>query len=534
MKNNTILLLILLLNISISEAQENKQTYTNPIIFADYSDPDAIRVGEDYYMTSSSFSHFPALPILHSKDLVNWNIIAYAVENYPFPEFEKPQHGDAVWAPSIRYHNNEFYIYYGDPDRGVFMTKAKNAAGPWEPLKCIKKVTGWIDCCPFWDEDGKAYLVHAFANSRSGIKSVIAMNQMNPEGTEVLDYSIIVFDGHENHNTIEGPKMYKRNGYYYIFAPAGGVKPGWQTILRSKNVYGPYEDKITLEQGSTNINGPHQGAWIDTPTGEDWFIHFQDRYAYGRLVLLQPMKWENDWPVMGIDYDQNGIGEPVEQYTKPNTNASPTLKLDQVNDDFNNQALGLQWQWCSNYKPSWYSLGEKKGSLRLLAQAYEKETDNLWNVGNLLLQKLPALKFSATTKIDLSASEIGEKAGLLVFGMDYSYISIEKNKKGYTLSHVICTDAHQGNKEEIIETVSIQGKEIYFNVSVSPKNEKENIPVVICTFSYSVNNQNFKPLGKNFIAKEGKWVGAKVGVFAISPQGTKKTGYADVDWFKIE
>jgi len=120
-------------------------------------------------MVSSGFGHFPGLPVLHSQDLVNWSIIGHAIPNYPFPEFEKPQHGNAVWAPSIRYHNKEFYIYFGDPDRGVFMTKTKNPEGPWEPLKHIRKVTGWIDCCPFWDDNGSAYLVHAFANSRCGI-----------------------------------------------------------------------------------------------------------------------------------------------------------------------------------------------------------------------------------------------------------------------------------------------------------------------------------------------------------------------------
>ena len=330
--------------------------FKNPVIYADYSDPDAIRVGDDFYMVASSFSHFPGLPILHSKDLINWEIIGHAVQIYPYPEFDKPQHGNAIWAPSIRYHNSEFYIYYGDPDRGVFMTKASNPAGPWEPLKLIRKVTGWIDCCPLWDDDGAAYLVHAFANSRCGIKSILAVNKMNTEGTVVLDDGVLVFNGQKDHPTMEGPKFYKRNGYYYIFTPAGGVKQGWETILRSKNVFGPYEDKITLEQGSTKINGPHQGAWVTTQTGEDWFVHFQDRYAYGRIIHLQPMLWDNDWPHMGVDYDKNGIGEPVTEYTKPNVEKIYPVKVPQTSDEFEGATLGLQWQWESNYKENWYSL----------------------------------------------------------------------------------------------------------------------------------------------------------------------------------
>ncbi len=291
--------------------------YRNPVIHADYSDPDVVRVGADYYMTASSFSHFPGLPILHSKDLVNWKIIGHAALTYPDTSFRLPQHGNAIWAPSIRHHNGTYYIYYGDPDRGVFMTKATNPAGPWSPLKLIKKVTGWIDCCPLWDEDGKAYLVHAYANSRVGLKSVLLVNEMNPNGEEILGTSTLVFNGQQNHNTIEGPKFYKRNGYYYIFAPAGGVATGWQTILRSKNIFGPYEEKIVLEQGSTQINGPHQGGWVSGTDGREWFIHFQDKGAYGRIIHLQPLRWVNDWPEMGQDYDGNGVGEPVTEFAKP-------------------------------------------------------------------------------------------------------------------------------------------------------------------------------------------------------------------------
>jgi beta-xylosidase len=507
--------------------------YKNPIIYADYSDPDAIRVGDDYYLVSSSFSNFPGLPILHSKDLVNWSIIGHAVQNYPFPEFKKPQHGNAIWAPSIRYHNNEFYVFFGDPDRGVFMTKAKYPEGPWEPLKNVRKATGWIDCCPFWDEDGSAYLVHAFANSRCGIKSLLAVNKMNAEGTEIFDDGILVFNGQKDYPTIEGPKFYKRNGYYYIFAPAGGVKPGWQAVLRSKNIFGPYEDKIALEQGSTDINGPHQGAWIITQTGEDWFLHFQDRYAYGRVVHLQPMKWENDWPVIGIDYDKNGIGEPVHEFRKPNVaNTFPILNP-QTNDEFNDPDLGLQWQWESNFNNTWFSLSARKGYLRLYSESYAKEDKNLWSIGRLLLQKMPSMKFSATTKFEFNANTIGEKAGLLVFGMDYSYIAIEKNKKDYTISQVICTDAKSGKEEEKIEEVKANAKEIYFKVEISPENEKDIIPKVICNFSFSLDGKKFNSLGKPFTAKEGQWIGAKVGLFSISQKGSKNSGYADYDWFRF-
>ncbi len=265
-------------------------TYKNPIIYADYSDPDVVRVGDDFYMTASSFNAVPGLPILHSKDLVNWDLIGHALpRQYPLDHFSKAQHGNGVWAPSIRYHEGEFYIYYGDPDFGIYMLKAKDPKGQWSIPHLVKEGKGLIDPSPLWDEDGKAYLVHAYAGSRAGIKSILVVSEMSPCGTHLLNEGKIVFDGHEGYETIEGPKFYKHNGYYYIFAPAGGVTEGWQEVLRSKNVYGPYENKTVMHQGKTDINGPHQGGWVQTQTGEDWFIHFQDRIEYGRITHLNPM-----------------------------------------------------------------------------------------------------------------------------------------------------------------------------------------------------------------------------------------------------
>jgi beta-xylosidase len=545
MRNSISMMLVIIgiFNLGVVFSQEVKNSkpvwspdlgngmFKNPVLYADYSDPDAIRVGDDYFMVASSFGHFPGLPVLQSKDLVNWTIIGHAVENYPYPEFDNPQHGNAIWAPSIRFHNDEFYIYFGDPDRGIFMTKAKNPAGPWEPLKLIRKVTGWIDCCPFWDEDGTAYLVHAFANSRCGIKSILSMNKMNSEGTEIYDDGTLVFNGQKNHPTMEGPKLYKRNGYYYIFAPAGGVKPGWQVVMRSKNIFGPYEDKIVLEQGSTKINGPHQGAWVTTQTGENWFLHFQDRYAYGRIVYLQPMKWENDWPLIGIDFDKNGIGEPVDKFIKPNVGSQYPIEVPQTSDEFESLKLGLQWQWESNFKEFWYSLSARKGYLRLYSEELTGNK-NLWNIGRLLLQKMPAAKFSTTTKIELN-EKVSGKAGLVAFGQDYAYIALEKNDKGYALSQVICTKANQGKKEETMASIPLSKNSIYLKVNVYPENEEAIIPKVLCDFSYSTDGETFQKLGTTFTAKEGQWVGAKIGLFSVRESKMEEAGFVDVDWVRV-
>ena len=211
------------------------------------------------FMTASSFNCTPGLPILHSKDLVNWRLVNYAFKNLDLPGYDRPMHGCGIWAPSIRYHNGLFWICVGLPDEGIYMTTAEDPFDEWSPLFCIKPGKGWIDPCPFWDDDGQAYLVHAFANSRCGIKSKLILHRMAPDGTGVLNEGKIIFDGTVDHPTVEGPKMYKRNGYYYIMAPAGGVTNGWQTVLRSQSIWGPYEDRIVLRQGSTPVNGPHQG-----------------------------------------------------------------------------------------------------------------------------------------------------------------------------------------------------------------------------------------------------------------------------------
>lgn len=514
--------------------------YKNPVLYADYSDPDVCRVGNDYYMVASSFANTPGLPILHSNDLVNWTIVSYAINNMtPADRFSTMQHGNGVWAPAIRYHNNEFYIYFGDPDAGIYMTKASKVTDKWSPLQLIKEGKGLIDACPFWDEDGRAYLVHGYAGSRAGMKSMLGIFEMNADGTQAITDDRLIFDGHPNNPTLEGPKLYKRNGYYYIFAPAGGVKPGWQLALRSKDIYGPYEEKTVLAQGKSDINGPHQGAWIDTPDGkQDWFIHFQDLYAYGRAVLLQPMRWINDWPVMGEDKDGDGCGTPVETYKKPEVGKTYPIATPVENDEFSSRTLGLQWQWQANNNPLWYYAAGEKGYLRLFAWETIGKAQNLWGAPALLLQKFPAPDFKATTKLTFAPFKTGERAGLLVMGQDYAAITLESTDKGLILNQISAKNASNGTPETINASAPVNQSTIYFRVEIkqtkSLNNENIQQPKANCTFSYSFDGNKFIPFGNAFTAWEGKWIGAKVGIFCQRPKFLNDSGYADVDWFRIE
>ena len=508
-------------------ADNGDGTYKNPILHADYSDPDAIRVGDDFYMTASSFNAAPGLPILHSKDLVNWRLVNYVfTRQKPFDVFDKPQHGGGVWAPAIRYHNGEFYIFYPDPDFGIYVTKTKNPLEAWSEPVLIKAGKGLIDPCPLWDTDGSAYLVSAFAGSRAGIKSVLIVSRMSADGMKLLDDGVLVFDGHDAHPTVEGPKFYKRNGYYYIFAPAGGVSTGWQLVLRSKKPYGPYEEKIVLAQGKTNINGPHQGAWIQTQTGEDWFLHFQDKGAYGRVVHLQPMSWKNDFPVIGVDADGDGTGEPVLRYKKPNVGKTYQINAPPDSDEFNDAKPGLQWQWHANPNATWAFPFPAKGVLRMNLVQTSENYKNLWGLPNLLLQKLPAEKFTATTKVSLNPRFEGERFGLVVMGLDYSYIGVTNKGGKLFVSQATAQNADKGNSETESETVELKDKEFYLRVKVSEG--------AMCSFSFSADGVNFTNIGNVFKAREGRWIGAKVGLFFNRPAKFNDAGTADIDWFRVE
>jgi beta-xylosidase len=465
------------------------------------------------------------MPVLHSKDLVNWKIISHVSENLPSPVFDLQQHGKGCWAPSIRFHNGEFYVYYGDPDFGIYMSKTKNPAGLWEPLLLVREAKGWIDPCPLWDDDGNAYLVHAWAKSRVGFNSILHVHRMSSDGKHVFDDSVMVFDGHTNQPTMEGPKFYKRNGYYYVFAPAGGVGPGWQTVLRSRNVFGPYEDKIVLHQGSTMINGPHQGGWVETQTGESWFVHFQDRGAYGRIIHLQPMMWNNDWPIMGVNQDSTGCGEPVMVWKKPNVGKTFPIEIPQTSDEFDSSTIGLQWQWHANHLDHWYSLSERPGMLRLNSLSMPESSKNLWMVPNLLLQKLPAPSFSATTQLDLRFTSIGERTGIVIFGFDYSFLGLEKRADGVHLLKGVCKDADKGTVEIIQEDIPYVQQAVFLHVNVDTG--------AVCRFSYSSDGRNFTNVGTEFTAREGRWIGAKIGLFAVSGKGDSTAGFTDFDWFRI-
>ena len=505
-------------------------TYQNPVLNADYSDPDVICVGDDYYLTASSFQCMPGLPVLHSRDLVNWTIIGYALQRQ-FPG-ELPQHGNGVWAPSIRHHNGEFYIYWGDPDRGVMMVKAKNPAGPWEEPVCVIPGKGMIDTCPLWDDDGRCYLVNGWANSRAGFNSVLTVRELSADGTRPIGQPVIVFDGGNRDYTTEGPKFYKRDGWYWIMCPAGGVETGWQLAMRSKSPYGPYESKTVLRQGKTPVNGPHQGGWVHTALGEDWFLHFQDKGPYGRVVHLQPVDWSSGWPVMGKK------GEPVLTYRKPKTTAAVSVANPVESDEFNEPRLGLQWQWQADYD-QYYGMPTADGHFRLFTWKLPNtpKPDNMWLVPNMLLQKIPADSFTATTKLRLAAKAEHQRGGIIMMGLSYSALVVERVGEEFLLKQLTCHNADKGQAEQaqVIATLKPTDRDkipyhpaIYLDIQL-----RMTVSDGLVNFAYSRDGKSFQPAGTAFKMREGKWIGAKMGLVAVEDNEKSDSGLLDVDWFRV-
>ena len=570
--------------------------YTNPVIHADYSDPDVCEAGGVYYMTASSFNCFPGLPILKSTDLVHWELVNYALTSYPgrnwkdadpgkdrvkgnkqkdgkvqkgrkernipaaVPEDDfhtRVQHGNAVWAPAIRYHDGWFYIFVGDPDRGIFRVRTRDPEGPWEEPVWVVRQKGFIDPCPFWDEDGRAWLSHGIAGSRAGLKSVLYLAPMDPDGSRLLGPSKAIFDGHRTQPTIEGTKLYKHDEQYYLFAPAGGVATGWQTVLRARRIEGPWEERIVMAWAPGTINGPHQGAWVRDAAGADWFLHFQDKGAYGRIVHLQPMHWTSDgWPVIGEDPDGDGVGQPVGAGAMPETDSSLTLGMTHAScpaDAGHLYGLPLAWQYPAVPSPYWH-MALPDGGVRLFS--VEQRERGLWNCPNLLLQKFPAERFTVTARLSfrpnpqLKARD--EEAGFVVMGNDYALLRLQDARDHARLQYVTCPGASKGAAETAedltdipynaitiddryasgnvpkVKYADIPEAIVWVRLEVRAKAVEGNVPDAVCQFSYSLDGKNYIKVNQKFTARPEMWTGAKFGFFCNRYSPKNDAGCLDV------
>jgi beta-xylosidase len=505
--------------------------YTNPVLYADYSDPDVIRVGGDYYMVASSFHFSPGIPVLKSPDLVHWQIIGHVLPRLTFaPEYDmvppftltdaitRPtgpglRYAGGVWAPAIRYRKGRFYVYWPTPDEGVFMATAKNPAGPWSAPVAVIAEPKLEDPCPFWDDDGSAWLIH----SRVGAGPLI-LHRMSADGTRVLDDGIVVAEDRQKLPVLEGPKMLKRNGWYYIFAPIGGVETGSQAVGRARAITGPYEWRVVLDQGSTAVQGPHQGGYVETPNGDGWFLHFNSTGAFGRINYLEPVVWRDDWPLIGEPVDGETFGQPVASAAVPVDVPAKKWPQLQDSDEFAGQKLGLQWEWNHNPVDSAWSLTERRGWLRLHALP----AGHLVTTRNTLTQILQGPSMTATTRIDISAMSEGQRAGLAMFGVLPSWIGAVRE---YGATQVVFSSA--GNDAIVAPATS---RTLQLRVQVGADQQAR--------FAFSLDDgAHFVDAGTPVALRFSWWKGARPALFTYvrSPPGTAAgSGHVDVDWFHVD
>jgi len=534
--------------------------YRNPVLAGDYSDPDAVRVGEDYYLVASSFTNTPGLPILHSRNLVDWTLIGHALARVqPDAHYAVPRRGGGVWAPAIVHRDGLFRIYYPDPDRGIFVVTAVEPRGPWSEPVLVDATRGAIDPAPFWDDDGSAWLAYGFAQSRAGVSNRIALKRMDSAGTRTTGAATTIIDGStlppvktsigpRPWQTTEGPKLYKRDGWYWLFAPSGSVKGGWQGVFRARTLAGPWEGRNVMDQGRTAINGPHQGAWVRTAAGEDWFLHFSDADSYGRRVYLQPMHWREGWPVIGRDDDGDGIGEPVESFRRPRVRGRVVASPAFAGDEFDGP-LSREWQWQSNPQSDWIGAGAS-GWLRLNAASTPAD---LWEAGNLLSLKLPSERFVVTAKLRFAPMRVGERTGLAMFGSDYGWIGLTRNADAIRIAQVVRTavDSARGPETMVSGPTVAAASDVWLRLTVdpvmalnSPPDFKPYWPSMLRSkhatvrYFYSLDGRSFVPLGEAFVSRPGRWTGAQLGIFAQAPSGTPAfaattTGYAEYDWVRL-
>ena len=510
-------------------------TYRNPILYADYSDPDVIRVGATYYMVASSFHFSPGLPILTSKDLAHWTILGHVLPKLTFaPEYDLPgpvptddtgarmprdqrtvgqRYAGGVWAPAIRHHNELFYVYFPTPNEGIFVSTASHPEGPWSVPTAVIAEAGLEDPCPFWDDDGKAYLIHGKVGA-----GPLVLHRLSPDGKRVLDAGTVIVEDAKALPVLEGPKLYKRGGWYYIFAPIGGVETGPQAVLRSRNIWGPYEHRVVLAPGKTAWKGPHQGGWVETPSGQGWFVHFNSAGAYGRIVHLQPVTWKDDWPVMGEPIPGAGpdetAGQPVAEHAMPDVGGRFPPVQPQTSDTFSGAKLGPQWEWNHNPDDRRWSLTQRRGFLRLTAGP----APNLVSARNTLTQVLQSEASTITTRLDAGGMIDGQRAGLAMFGQGVSWVGVVRRDG---VSRVAFSSAG-------VETLgpALPAKALDLRVAVADQTAR---------YSYSLDGgKTFVALGTPAPLRFSWWKGARPALFTYGDPAQPKQSVADFDWVDVK
>lgn len=499
-------------------------TYVNPVIPADFSDIDAIRVGNDFYAISSTMQFSPGMVVLHSRDLVNWAIIGHVVNNLtsisPMLNWDKMNsYGKGIWAGSIRYYKNKFWVYFGTPDDGFFMSSATDPAGPWEPLHQVWKVKEWDDCCSFCDDDGQIYFVatNFGYDPKNGKNYNIHLFKMTPDGKNLkMKSDTIIYQAKGS----EANKLYKINGIYYHFFSE--VKPEGRVMMmqRSKNIYGPYEVKQLNHVNRQKDKEPNQGGLIGLDDNSWWFFtHHGTGDWEGRAASLLPVNWVSGWPIIG-EVGNDTIGNMVWTAKKPFLISNVKHQL-QTSDNFSEKSLSPQWEW--NYQPraDKWSLTDRKGFLRLYAFQPirpEDKTKIIFRAGNTITLRSMRTKVNVVTiKMDISRMVDGQCAGLTHFSTtSYSTLGIKQVEGSKKLVF------DKNGKDSIVS--HIDKKNIWLQSSWSINGEN--------FYSFSLDGKKFTQLNLSTQLTWGSYRGDRIGVFNYNT--IEEKGYVDIDFLQYK
>jgi len=518
MKNKISFIFIsfVLLICGLVNAQEKKAN--NPIVFADVPDLAIIRVGQNYYMSSTTMHMSPGLPIMKSTDLVNWKIISYAYDTLAdMPELNlnegKSTYGRGSWASSLRFHNGMFYVttFSGTTGETYIFKTNDIEKGNWQK---VSFKPSFHDHSLFFDDDGKAYLVYGAGKIKlvelndnlTGVKEgsvekVIIENASQPAGEKIMLGA-------------EGSQLFKINGKYYLFNicwPQGGMRT--VVIHRADNINGPWEGKVGLQD-----LGVAQGGLIDTPDGR-WFSYlFRDFGAVGRIPYLVPVKWENGWPILG-----EGGKVPENLELPANKSLIPNLvDSDEFNHKKGQEKLALVWQWNHNPDNTLWSLKDRKGFLRLKTGRID---NNFVLARNTLTQRTIGPTSSASVLVDVSQMKEGDFAGLSALQRDYGLVGV-KVEDGQKSIVMIKNDK---DKSSEIQRIPLNQNKIYFRIDCDFTNKKDE-----ANFFYSLDEKVWKPIGETLKMKYTipHFMGYRFGLFNYATKNTG--GYADFDWFRIK
>lgn len=500
------------------------ETFRNPVIYADVPDMSVIRVGDDFYMISTTMHLMPGAPVMRSKDLVNWEIISYVFDKLTdTPNYDLKNgtvYGRGQWASSIRYHNGKFYVFFSPNDKPFkgYIYSATDPAGKWE---LVSRTPHFHDASLFFDDDGRVYIFYGTGSLRE-LKS--DLSGVQPNG---VDMKIFERDETEN-GLLEGSQVIKHNGKYYLLMiswPRNGLRR--EVCFRADRITGPYEKKVILEDDFDTYGGVGQGNIVDTQDGRWYGMIFQDRNGVGRVPTLMPCRWVDGWPMLG---DEEGhvplvMEKPIQGYPE-----TPLV----VSDDFDNRKLKINWQWNHNPEDKYWSLSERPGYLRLKTN---RVVDNLFAAPNTITQRMEGPACSGAVSMDVSKMKDGDVAGFSAFNGDAGLLSVQMDgKKKYLTMSTNIVELNDADKA--ITKVNVDEKErielsqntVYLRIDCDFSQHRD-----LAALYYSTDNRNWKKIGTDFRMKfdyTKLFMGTK---FAIFNYATKsKGGYVDIDFFHYQ